>query len=96
MFDLIEIGTQVRANRKAMKLSRDELAASCRVHRNTIASLETGNASAIQVNLLLRIMNAVGLDLRATVLNGGRPTLEDVARENIESEEEVGHAPRMG
>jgi transcriptional regulator with XRE-family HTH domain len=95
MFDLVELGAQVRANRRAMRLSRDDLASTCQVHRNTIAALETGNASGIQVNLLLRIINAVGLDLRATELNGGRPTLEDVARENADTEE-AGHAPRMG
>lgn len=94
MFDIIELGTRIRDQRKARKLSRDDLAASCHVHRNTIANLETGNAAGIQVNLLLRIMNAVGLDLRVSTLNAGRPTLEDVAREN--AEEEGSYAPGMG
>lgn len=94
MLDLVELGGQIRSLREALKKSREDLAKDCEVHRNTIAALETGTAAGIQVNLLLRIMNAVGLDLRVTTLNGGRPTLEDVARENVE--EDGIDAPRLG
>ena len=44
----------------------------------------------IGVKHLLRILHALGLDLRATELNRGRPTLED-----LEAEEARGNAPRL-
>jgi transcriptional regulator with XRE-family HTH domain len=84
MLDLEEIGSQVRAIRRSMKLTQEKLASICDVHKNTINALERGVAADIQVKLLLRIMNAVGLDLRVTMLSESRSTLEDLTRGNSE------------
>lgn len=67
-----------------MKISQEKLASVCDVHKNTINALERGVATDIQVRLLQRIMNAVGLDLRVATFNENRPTFEDVTRENSE------------
>jgi transcriptional regulator with XRE-family HTH domain len=69
MLDLEEIGSQIRVRRKRLKLTQAELASICDVHLNTITGLERGVAGDIQFKRLLRIMNAVGLDL-------GRGTLD--------------------
>lgn len=49
--------------------------------RPTIARLETGRATDLGYRSILRILNALGLDLRVSTLNRGRPTLEDLEAE---------------
>jgi transcriptional regulator with XRE-family HTH domain len=76
-----EIGTAVRNARRGLKITQEELASIAYVGRQTIARLETGRSNEIGYKSLLRILNAVGLDLRLTTLNQGRPTLEDLAQD---------------
>jgi hypothetical protein len=51
--------------------------------------LENGRISDIGFKKLMRVPNALGLDLRSTQLNDSRPTLEDLLQEEE-------NAPRVG
>lgn len=79
--DLNALGDRIKTQRRVLGLTQDALAAKANVSRPTIARLETGRATDLGYRPLLRILNAVGLDLRLSTLNRGRPTLEDIAAE---------------
>lgn len=81
MPDLIELGERIKATRKAKGLSQMQLAEKSGVSRARIEALENARIAEIGFKHLLRILNALDLDLRMTQLNRGRPTLEDLAEE---------------
>jgi transcriptional regulator with XRE-family HTH domain len=81
---LTELGAQVKQARRSLKLTRDELAKRAGVSRARIEVLENLRAADIGFKNLLRILNAVGLDLRVTTFNQQRPTLEDLQAEEAE------------
>jgi transcriptional regulator with XRE-family HTH domain len=78
---IVDLGAEVRDARRARGLTQLDLATRAGVSRPTIDRLENGRAADIGYRPLLRILNAVGLDLRLTTLNRGRPTLEDLEAE---------------
>jgi transcriptional regulator with XRE-family HTH domain len=84
MTDLEEIIDTIIVHRKQLGLTQERLAAKARVSRPLIAKLETGRYPEVGVRKLLRILRAVGLDLRVTTLNLKRPTLEDLVAEDQE------------
>jgi HTH-type transcriptional regulator/antitoxin HipB len=84
MIDLDELARQIALQRKKLGITQDELAIKARVSRPLIAKLETGRYPEIGIRKLLRILNAMGLDLRLTTMNLKRPTLEDLAAEEEE------------
>jgi transcriptional regulator with XRE-family HTH domain len=79
--NLDSLGQEIRRQRAALGLTQEQLAAKALVSRPTIARLETGRATDLGYRSILRILNALGLDLRISTLNRGRPTLEDIAAE---------------
>lgn len=79
--DLESLGQEIRRQRNAVGLTQEQLAARALVSRPTIARLETGRATDLGYRSILRILNALGLDLRVSTLNRGRPTLEDLEAE---------------
>ena len=72
----------IAAQRRQLGLTQDQLAAKATVSRPLIAKLETGRYPEVGVKKLLRILRALGLDLRITALNRQRPTLDDLRAEN--------------
>jgi len=90
--DLIDIGGQVRSARKGRGLSQSKLAELSGVSRARLDALENGRASDIGFKNVVRILNAVGLDIRVGPANARRPTLDDLLQE----EEDQARAPRMG
>lgn len=78
MSDLTDIVPAIRVRRKELGLTQHQLAAEARISRALLAELESGKLPEIGYKKLVRIMNAVGLDLRITTLNARRPTLEDL------------------
>lgn len=81
MIGLDDIAEAIITHRKGQHLTQHQLAAQARVSRDLIAKLETGRLPELGVKKLLRILHAVGLDLRVTNLNLNRPTLEDLRAE---------------
>jgi transcriptional regulator with XRE-family HTH domain len=79
--DLIEVGERIKTTRKAKSWSQTRLAQAAGVSRSRLEALENGRIAEIGFKHLLRILHALGLDLRITELNRGRPTLEDLLAE---------------
>ena len=82
MLNLKEIGVQIAAARKARKLKLMDLAAKAGVNRTTIYLLESGRATEIGYSKLVRILVAVGLELRLAPVAQERPTLDDLLKED--------------
>jgi transcriptional regulator with XRE-family HTH domain len=82
--DLIELGERIKAARKSKGWSQGKLARTAGVSRSRLEALENQRIAEIGFKPLLRILHALGLDLRVTELNRGRPTLEDLAAEEAE------------
>ena len=87
--DLVELGERVKAARKSKGWSQTKLAQAAGVSRARLEALENARLAEMGIKHLLRILNALDLDLRLTQLNRGRPTLEDLAAE------EAPNAPRL-
>jgi transcriptional regulator with XRE-family HTH domain len=83
---LDDFAEAVAKQRKLLGLTQQDLARRAAVSRLLIARLETGRLPEIGVKKLVRILNAVGLDLRVTSLNQQRPTLEDLLAEEDEKQ----------
>ena len=79
--DLIELGERVKAVRKSRGWSQARLAQAARVSRARLEALENARVAEIGFKHLLRILNALDLDLQLTQLNCGRPTLDDLIAE---------------
>ncbi len=80
MLNLLTIGQVITTHRKAAKLTQVQLAERSRVSRATIAALETGAMRELGYNKVMQILSVLGLDLRVTAANLGRPTLEDLLK----------------
>jgi transcriptional regulator with XRE-family HTH domain len=80
--DLFELGELIKKTCQAEKLTQGELVRRSGLSRARLDALENGRASEVGFKKLLRVMQALGLDLRATQLNDGRPTLDDLVAEN--------------
>jgi transcriptional regulator with XRE-family HTH domain len=64
-----------------LRRSEAELAAKAGTSRSTIALLETGRACELGFNKIMRILGALGLELKLGEANAGRPTLDDLLAE---------------
>jgi transcriptional regulator with XRE-family HTH domain len=84
--ELIEIGELIKKTRRTKGWSQTELSEKSGVSRARIEALENARIAEIGFKHLRRIMNSLGLDLRVTQLNRGRPTLEDLAEEEVEED----------
>ena len=77
---LTDIGKAIRTARKLRGLSQAELAKSLGMSRTTIGQIESGTVQEIGVRKLMRLLDALGLQLR--VRPAGRPpTLEELQEE---------------
>jgi transcriptional regulator with XRE-family HTH domain len=81
MPDLVELGNVIRTARKGQRLTQSDLARKSGVSRARIDALENARAAGIGFKQVLRLLNALGLDLRVSELDRGRPTLEDLMAE---------------
>lgn len=79
--DLNSIGIEIATARKSHKLSQLRLAQMSGVSRPTLDLLENGRATDLGYSKLMRILAALGLELRLQPMAGERPTLDDLLRE---------------
>jgi len=82
MLDLASLGEKIARRRSALKLTQTALAGRAKVGRATIDSLENGRAGELGFTKVARILSALDLDLRVAEASHGRPTLEDLLKEN--------------
>lgn len=67
-------------------MTRDQLAALSNVSRARIEALENQRTPDMGYNSVCRLLLALGQDLVLTTFNHGRPTADDLRRENEEIE----------
>ena len=85
MSNLADVADQLKAVRLAAGLTQTELARRARVSRTTVARMETVAKGDMSVSVLLRLLEAMGYELKA-VKFGHTRTLEDVLAEQRSGE----------
>ena len=82
MIDLPALGERIAQQRKALKLTQTALANRAKVGRSTIDALENGRMTELGFTKIARILSALKLDIQLTEAARGRPTLEDLLKED--------------
>jgi transcriptional regulator with XRE-family HTH domain len=85
MSTLADVADQLKAVRLAAGLTQTELARRASVSRTTVARMETVAKGDMSVSVLVRLLEAVGYELKAVKLGHTR-TLEDVLAEQRSGE----------
>ncbi len=86
MISLAEIGRRIASARKQNRLTQLELARRAGVSRPTIDLLENGRATEIGYSRLTRILAVLGLEFQLQPVSPQRPTLDDLLKEESESD----------
>jgi DNA-binding XRE family transcriptional regulator len=81
--ELLDLGREIAAHRKAQKLTQAELARRAHISRATVTALETGAQRELGFTKIAALLGVLCLDLRLTTANKGRPTLEDLQAERL-------------
>jgi transcriptional regulator with XRE-family HTH domain len=81
MLTLPSIGEQVAAKRRRLGHSQAALAKQARIGRSTLDALENGRLGELGVSKIVRLMSALGLELKIQESTSGRPTLDELLRE---------------
>jgi transcriptional regulator with XRE-family HTH domain len=78
MLDITTIGTLIARHRNDLWLTQTDLAARARIGRSTLDALENGRIAELGFGKINRVLAALGLTLKITDSNNGRPTLDDL------------------
>jgi transcriptional regulator with XRE-family HTH domain len=81
MLDFPTLGRLIAQHRYEQRLTQAELARRARVGRSTLDALENGRTGELGFGKIGRILAALGLTLKVSDTNLGRPTLEDLIAE---------------
>lgn len=74
---LIDIGKEIRKERKQRKVSQKKMADALGMSRSTISLIESGTVQEIGARKLIRILEYLGLELRVRQA-GIPPTLDEL------------------
>ena len=82
MLHFSDIAAQIRDTRQAKKLTQAALAARAGISRAQIERLENDKLGDMGIVLILRVLRVLDLDLTLQAFNHGRPTLDDLVKDN--------------
>ncbi|MCW3782932.1 helix-turn-helix domain-containing protein [Defluviimonas salinarum] len=82
--DLFDISDRIREARKARGLTQEELAERAGLSRVRLNQLENGAVFDMKFGSVMSVLEALDLTLRIGTANAGRPTLDDLQREQEE------------
>ncbi len=82
MSTLASIGTEIVARRKKLGLSQSELARRASVSRATLDALENGRTGEMGFSKIMKLLSALGLDLKLQDAASARPTLDQLMEED--------------
>ena len=74
---LIDIGKEIRTERKRRKITQRTMADALAMSRSTISQIESGTVQEIGVRKVIRILEYLGLELRVRPA-GAPPTLDEL------------------
>lgn len=80
--DLIEIGEIIRSKRRHQGMTQEELGKRAGLSRVRISQLETGRIFDMKFGNVIDVLGALGLDLRISSHNAGRPVFEELLERN--------------
>lgn len=81
MLTLSSIGELIAQRRKAHGLSQGALATRAGIGRTTLAALENGRLGELGFSKIIKLLTALGLELSLKESVSGRPTFDDLMRE---------------
>jgi transcriptional regulator with XRE-family HTH domain len=81
MVTLSLISEQIAAKRKKLDLSQTELARKAAVSRATLDALENGRLGELGFSKLVKILSALGMELKLQDASPSRPTLDELMKE---------------
>lgn len=81
MLTLLAIGEHIAARRKSAGLSQLALATRAGIGRSTLDALENGRIGELGLSKIIKLLTALGLKLSIQENTAGRPTFEDLMRE---------------
>ncbi len=87
MVDLAELGNQVAAKRKTLRLSQTQLATSASVGLSTLDALENGRLAELGFAKVTRILSALGMELKLQEARAPRPTLDELMEEERDDQD---------
>ncbi len=82
MLTLTLIGKQIAVRRKALGLTQAVLAEQAKVGHSTLDALENGRLGELGLAKIIRLLSALGLELRIQERAGRRPTLDELMEED--------------
>lgn len=82
MLTLSSIGSQIAAKRKKLDLSQAELARTASVSRATLDALENGRSGELGFSKIIKILSALGMELKLQETGSRRPTLDELMEED--------------
>jgi len=82
METLLSIGEQIAARRRTLGLSQASLAKQAKVGHSTLDALENGRLGELGLSKIIRLLSALGLELKIQETTGRRPTLEELMEED--------------
>jgi transcriptional regulator with XRE-family HTH domain len=94
MLLLVDIAEEIAKQRKAIGLSRGELAKRALVSRSTLEALENGRIGELGYAKVNKILTALGLEFKLQEMNLSRPTLDELLIENEREDALLHRAPR--
>ena len=94
MLLLVDIAEEIAKQRKAIGLSRAELAKRALVSHSTLEALENGRSGELGYAKVNKILTVLGLEFRLQEMNFSRPTLDELLIENEREDALLHRAPR--
>jgi transcriptional regulator with XRE-family HTH domain len=87
MLTLFSIGEQIAVKRKALGLSQAALAKQAKIGHSTLDALENGRLGELGLSKIVRLLSALGLELKLQEATGRRPTLEELMEEDRDDQD---------
>jgi transcriptional regulator with XRE-family HTH domain len=81
MLTVVRIGRDVAARRKELNQTQAELAKRAGIGLSTLDALENGRLGELGVSRIIRVLSALGLELKIQPMASDRPTLEELMEE---------------
>jgi transcriptional regulator with XRE-family HTH domain len=82
MLMLSSIGEQIADRRRTLGVSQATLAKQAKVGHSTLDALENGRLGELGLSKIIRLLSALGLELKIQEAAARRPTLEDLMDED--------------
>jgi transcriptional regulator with XRE-family HTH domain len=81
MLTLPILGEQIAARRKTLGLSQAALAKMASVGHSTLDALENGRRGELGFSKIVKLLSALGMELKIQEAISGRPTLDELMNE---------------